>query len=225
VLSVLLPEIWFLELRGVLEQRPETIEVFVAEKPALETLTGFSMYQGLLAAARVPPALSLETLLARSARPCLLAAAEGLSSAENLGVLVRNCGAFGVDGLLVGETCVSQFLRRAVRSSMGIIFVLPVIESGCLAESLRELKSKGIRCVAAHPHTDRRYLAEARLEGDCCIVFGSEGYGISDAVLEICDEQVAIPMAPQVDSLNVGSAAAVFLYEARRQRGQLTSSQ
>jgi TrmH family RNA methyltransferase len=43
-------------------------------------------------------------------------------------------------------------------------------------------------------------------------------------VLEICDEQVAIPMAPQVDSLNVGSAAAVFLYEARRQRGQMTSS-
>jgi tRNA G18 (ribose-2'-O)-methylase SpoU len=224
VLSVLLPEIWFLELRGVLEQRPETIEVFVAEKPALETLTGFSMYQGLLAAARVPPALSLETLLARSARPCLLAAAEGLSSAENLGVLVRNCGAFGVDGLLVGETCVSPFLRRAVRSSMGIIFVLPVIESGCLAESLRELKSEGVRCVAAHPHADRRCLAEARLAGDCCIVFGSEGYGISDAVLEICDEQVAIPMAPQVDSLNVGSAAAVFLYEARRQRGQMTSS-
>ncbi len=58
------------------------------------------------------------------------------------------------------------------------------------------------------------------LQNDCCIVFGSEGNGISKSVLEACDEAVAIPMANDVDSLNVGAAAAVFLYEVNRQRNQ-----
>jgi tRNA G18 (ribose-2'-O)-methylase SpoU len=221
VLSVLLPEPWYIELQGVLERRPEMIEVFVADKSVLETLTGFSMYQGLLAAARVPPALTLAELMDRSPRPLLFAAAEALSNAENLGVLVRNCSAFDVHGLLVSETSVSPFLRRAVRSSMGTIFVQPVLECASLLETLTTLKRRGVRCIAAHPHTNHRFLADADFRGDCCIVFGSEGYGLSQPLLNICDEAVAIPMPAQVDSLNVGSAAAVFLYEARRQRGQM----
>jgi tRNA G18 (ribose-2'-O)-methylase SpoU len=144
---------------------------------------------------------------------------DALTNAENLGALVRNCVAFGVQGLLVGETSNSPYLRRAVRSSMGTIFQLPVVELASLAQTLRELRGQGIRCVAAHPHTDRRTVAQSDLALDCCLVFGSEGYGISPAVLEQCDEAVAIPMHPGVDSLNVGSAGAVFLYEASRQRG------
>jgi tRNA G18 (ribose-2'-O)-methylase SpoU len=225
VLSVLVPEPWFIELRTVIERRPELIEVFVAEKGVLETLTGFSMYQGLLAAARVPPPLKLAELLDRSPRPLLLAAAEALSNAENLGVLVRNCSAFNVHGLLVGETSVSPFLRRAVRSSMGTIFVQPVLECTSLLETLITLKRQRIRCIAAHPHTDHRFLADADFRSDCCIVFGSEGYGLSQPLLNVCDEAVAIPMPPQVDSLNVGSAAAVFLYEARRQRAEMQKSE
>jgi len=65
---------------------------------------------------------------------------------------------------------------------------------------------------------------QANFTGDCCIVFGSEGDGISTSVLEACDEAVAIPMAPTVDSLNVGAAAAVFLYEVQRQREKITPS-
>ena len=77
----------------------------------------------------------------------------------------------------------------------------------------------GDRDIAAHPHTDQKFLSQANLSDDCCLVFGSEGYGLSPAVLAACDDTVAIPMPPKVDSLNVGSAAAVFLYEANRQRG------
>ena len=219
VISLLLPEKWLFDLRPLLEMRPENISVFVADKSLLESLTGFSMYQGLLAVGQVPAPPTLHSLLARSHQPLLLAAADGLSSAENLGLLVRNCAAFGVQALLVGETCTSPFLRRAVRSSMGTIFKLPVVEAVSLAKTLADLRARGIRCVAAHPHGTGSTLGQAHLGGDCCIIFGSEGYGISPAVLAECDEAVAIPMAPQVDSLNVGSAAAVFLYEARRQRG------
>jgi tRNA G18 (ribose-2'-O)-methylase SpoU len=163
---------------------------------------------------------------------------DALTNAENLGALVRNCVAFGVQALLVGETSSSPFLRRAVRNSMGTIFQLPVIElaklglrhrfktkphatKSTLAECLKELRARGVRCIAAHPHTDKKRLSQADFSGDCCLVFGSEGYGISAPALEACDEAVAIPMPPTVDSLNVGAAAAVFLYEVNRQRGKM----
>ena len=218
VVSVLLPEKWLRELEPLLNARGEEVQVYVAEKALLETLTGFSMYQGLLAVGKVPPLPTLVDVVARSPQPRLLAAADSLSSAENLGALVRNCAAFNAQALIVSETCSSPFLRRAVRSSMGAVFHLPIVESSSLTQALHALREQGIRCVAAHPHSEGRTLSQAKLAGDCCIVFGSEGYGISPAVLEACDEWVGIPMPPTVDSLNVGSAAAVFLYEANRQR-------
>jgi len=221
VISVLLPEKWLQEFEPLLRKRPEQIDVFVAEKELLETLTGFSMYQGLLAVGRIPNQPSLSEILTRGERPYLLAAVDGLSSAENLGALVRNCVGFGVHALVIGETSSSPFLRRAVRSSMGTVFQLTIVESINLAGSLRDLSSRGIHCVAAHPHANGHTVAEANLGSDCCIVFGSEGHGISQLVLAECQEAAAIPMKPTVDSLNVGSAAAVFLYEANRQRGRM----
>jgi tRNA G18 (ribose-2'-O)-methylase SpoU len=224
VVSALLPEKWLQELRPLLEKRHEKVEVFVAEKKLLETLTGFSMYQGLLAVGQVPPQPALKEVLSRSPRPRLLAAVDSLSSAENLGALVRNCTAFRVQALVVGETSSSPFLRRAVRSSMGTVFQLPIVEANSLVEALLEMRAAGIRCIAAHPHVKGRTLSQADFSQDFCLVFGSEGHGLSARILEACDEAVAIPMPPTVDSLNVGSAAAVFLYEANRQRGILKTA-
>jgi tRNA G18 (ribose-2'-O)-methylase SpoU len=234
---VVLPDKWLDDFRRLLEARPEPITVYLAEKKLLETLTGFSMFQGVLAVAKIPPPVSLDDVLAKNQKPFLLVAVDALTNAENLGALVRNCVAFGVQALIVGETSSSPFLRRAVRNSMGTIFQLPVIELAKLglrhrfktkphatrltiAKCLQDLRAHGIRCIAAHPHTDNKFLSQADLSGDCCLVFGSEGDGISPAVLAACDEAAAIPMPPTVDSLNVGAAAAVFLYEAARQRGK-----
>jgi tRNA G18 (ribose-2'-O)-methylase SpoU len=135
-----------------------------------------------------------------------------------MGAVVRNCAAFGVQGLLVGESCASPFLRRAVRSSMGTVFQLPIVETPNLVRSLEHLRSQGIQPIAAHPHVEGRTLFDAQLRQDICVVLGSEGFGLSSPVLAACQEAAAIPMAAEVDSLNVASAAAVFLYEARRQR-------
>lgn len=262
VVSLMLPEKWLPDFQQHLARRVEDITVFVGAKELLEQLTGFTMYQGVLAVGKVPPQPSLETVLQAGSRPLLLLAADELSNAQNMGVLVRNCAAFAANALLVGETCCSPFLRRAVRASMGTVFTLPVIEVGNellshrgqrrqkarpelqdengermeaaardpapppvgadgLAETIRQLRTHGVRCIAAHPHTDKRTLPQADFRGDCCIVLGSEGQGINPAVLEQCDEAVAVPMPPDVDSLNVGSASAVFLYEAARQRGTM----
>jgi len=151
-------------------------------------------------------------------RPKLLAAVDGLSSAENVGALVRNCAAFGAHALLVGESCASPFLRRAVRSSMGTVFQLPILETENLAQTIRQLQSFGIGSIAAHPHVEGRTICQVDFSDDSCLVFGSEGQGLSAPVLAACADAVAIPMSPNIDSLNVASAAAVFLYEALRQR-------
>lgn len=237
VVSVVLPEKWLDEFRPLLEKRPEDVPVYLAEKKLLESLTGFSMFQGVLAVGKIPAPVSLEKLLAESPHPRLFVAVDALTNAENLGALVRNCVAFGVQALIVGESSSSPFLRRAVRNSMGTLLQLPVIELAklghrhqfaekphttdrTLVECLKELRARGIHSIAAHPHTDKKILPQADFRGDCCIVFGSEGRGITPPVLDACDEAVAIPMPPTVDSLNVGAAAAVFLYEVSRQRGQ-----
>jgi tRNA G18 (ribose-2'-O)-methylase SpoU len=219
VISLLLPEKWLEGFHDLLEKRPEQqINVYVLEKKKLEALTGFSFYQGVLAVAHVPPAPTLDAALRPTGRARLFAAVEGVTSAENLGGLVRNCAAFDVHALLVGATSTSPYLRRAVRGSMGTVFKLPILEKLDLVPTVGLLKQHGINCVAAHPHVDRRTLRDVDLTVDCCVIFGSEGYGISKDLLEACNEAAAIPMAPGVDSLNVGSAAAVFLYEAARQR-------
>lgn len=222
IVSILFPEKWFAELEQTLRARPEHIIAYIAEKDALEQLIGFSMYQGVLALGKVPRNGTLEEMLALAQTqnaPALLMAVEGVSNAQNLGGMIRNCAAFGAHGIIAGETCCSPYLRRSVRGSMGTLFKLPARESPSLLEDIRALRRQGLRAIAAHPHTDKRTISQCDMTGPTIIVFGSEGSGLTPELLAECDEAVAIPMQNGVDSLNVGTAGALFLYEATRQRG------
>ena len=221
ITSLLLPVKWYEQHSELLAQRPESkIDVFTAEKEILEQLTGYSFYQGILAVARVPKPTTLEEVIQRTPKPRLLVALDEISSAPNMGGLIRSCVAFGVDALVVGETCCSPWLRRSVRSSMGTIFKLPIVEGVKLPDAMKVLKDAGLRTIAAHAHAEQRSVSAIDFNQDCVVVLGSEGHGISDEVLKLCDDEVVIPMQNQVDSLNVGTAGAIFLYEAARQRGK-----
>jgi len=220
VISLLLPPSWLETYAELLAKRPEpVIRAYTATKAALEELTGFTMYQGVLAIGRVPHRPNLDELIAAAPKPALFVAVEAVSNAQNLGGLVRNIAAFGAHGIITGETCCSAYLRRAVRGSMGTIFKIPAFESEKLIETFATMKARGFQIVAAHPHTDQRRLSQANFLTDSVIVLGSEGNGLSKEMLAICDDIVAIPMQNEVDSLNVGTAGAIFLYEAARQRG------
>jgi len=119
----------------------------------------------------------------------------------------------------VGETCGSPFQRRAVAGSMGTIFEQPVLPVENLVATLNALRARGVRCLAAHPRADAKKLATVDLRGDCCLVFGAEGPGLTASALAACDDMVEIPMPSHMNSLNVAVASGVFLYEATRQRG------
>jgi len=219
VVSALLTPAWLEQFEPLLRTRPEQISIYVAEQKVLETITGYKMHQGALAVARIPPRPDFENLLENSPRPLLLAAVEGIASAENLGAVVRSCAAFGAHFLIVGETCGSPFQRRAVAGSMGAIFEQPVVRVNNLVETLATLRARGVRCLAAHPRPGAKKLSAVDLRGDCCLLFGAEGPGLTGNALAACDDMVEIPMPSHMNSLNVAAATAVFLYEATRQRG------
>jgi len=218
VLSCLLTPEWLTEFTPLLEARSPRPSLYVAEKPVLEKIVGFHLHQGAMAVARIPKPVALEELAAPLADPLLLVALDGMANAENVGVLVRNCAAFGVDGLIVGETSSSPYLRRAVRNSMGTVFAMSIVHVDDLAASLQRLEKQfAVRAIAAHPAGTHAASASLRAPRKC-LVFGSEGLGVSPPVLKACSLHVSIPMAPGVDSLNVASASAVLLYEAVRSR-------
>src|ERR1019366_9063584 len=100
VVSALLTPAWLEKLEPMLRARPEDICAYVAEQAVLETITGYQLHRGALAVAKIPPQPDFETLLNNSPRPLLLAAVEGIASAENLGAVVRSCAAFGAHFLI-----------------------------------------------------------------------------------------------------------------------------
>jgi tRNA G18 (ribose-2'-O)-methylase SpoU len=220
VASALLTPAWLEKLEPELRARPEAeLPVYLAEQKLLETITGYKMHQGVLAVAKIPPLPDFETLFSHSPHPLLLVAVEGIASAENLGALVRNCAAFGAHFLIVGETCGSPFQRRAVAGSMGTVFEQPLVRVTSLVDTLTALRAREVPCLAAHPRPGARRLSTMDLRGDCCLVFGAEGPGLTPPVLAACSDAVEIPMPSYMNSLNVATAAGIFLYEATRQRG------
>lgn len=225
VVSLLLTDEWLEKYSANLDQRPIEDGVFVAERKLLEEIVGYRLHQGIMAIGRVPEEADIFNTENDSDKTRLLIALDGIANSENMGVIVRNCAAFGVDTMIVGETSCDPYLRRSVRNSMGTVFQLPIARSEDLADTLRRLRAGfGTRIAAAHPQEGSERITDVDLTGDVCIVFGSEGDGISLRVLEACESRLTVPMKNGVDSINVGSSVGVVLYEAARQRGSASSS-
>ncbi len=227
VRNLLVPEKWLEEYRPLISKRLEAgekMDIFTADKKLLESLTGLSFYQGVLAMADIPENICLGSFLEKKQKSLSLVMVEDVTNTGNMGMIARNCAGLGADLLITGPRCCSPYIRGAVNASMGTIFDLPHHQSGNLLQTLESLKVAGVRLIAAHPREGSRPLDKSLLRGDVCVVFGSEGPGLSDEVAGFCDEAVEIPMMPGVDSLNVANAAAVFLYEIHRQRQNIQSA-
>ena len=213
VMSLLLTPEWFARIRPVLEDRAESpVDIFLAEPGIVNSIVGYRLHQGIMAVAEVPPEPSFDTLT----DPHVIVALDGLNHAENVGVIVRSCAAFGVDAVIAGETSCSPYLRRAVRNSMGGVFKLKVFHATDLLHTLTMIRhSYGTRLVAADANAGT-HLGMRPFTRRVCIIAGNEDKGISPDILALCDDRIAIPMRNGTDSLNVATALGVFLYELRR---------
>jgi RNA methyltransferase, TrmH family len=170
--------------------------------------------QGVAALARWKE-FSLEDVLAKSSAGPLLVIA-GVQDPGNLGTILRSAEAFGAGGVLLGEGTVSAFNPKVVRASAGSVFRLPMARTK-LSDAFGLMKERGLRMVATASHKGTP-PDQAKLSGPLAIFVGSEGAGLSRDLIKEMDEVVAIPQAPQVESLNVAVATSIVLYEVMRER-------
>lgn len=143
---------------------------------------------------------------------------ESIEKPGNLGTILRSSDAAGIDAVIVSDPTTDIHNPNVVRSSVGTLFTLPVIEAKSI-DTIRYLKEKGISIVAATPHAKEEFTHQD-LSGPCAIVVGTEQYGLSEEWLKAADLPVRIPMFGVADSLNVASATTLLLYEVLRQRAQ-----
>ena len=183
-----------------------SVPAYAVDKWVLSDAVGFRVTRGVLASAdRLPPP-DISTLLAGARR---LAVLECLNDFENLGSLFRNAAAFGLDAVLLDPRTADPLYRRSVRVSMGHVLRMPfAVLPGTWPESLAVLNEHGFSVIAMTPSGETT-LADVVPPAKWAVLVGAEGPGLSPAALAAAGLRVRIPMAADVDSLNVATAAAV----------------
>ena len=199
--------------------RCEGIPVYTASREILEGLTGYALTRGVLCAMRRPPLPSVEDVCANARRVAVL---EGIVDSTNVGAIFRSAAALNIDAVLVTPTCGDPLYRRAVRVSMGTVFQVPWTRIGSEPSEwpepgLERLRKLGFQTAAMALSDDSVSIDDPRLaaEEKLAIVLGTEGDGLAERTIAECDYTVRIPMAHQVDSLNVAAASAVAFWELR----------
>ncbi|MGD8618205.1 MAG: 23S rRNA (guanosine(2251)-2'-O)-methyltransferase RlmB [Gammaproteobacteria bacterium] len=180
-------------------------------------------HQGVVATvAAATPELSekgLADFLAALAEPAFLLVLDGVQDPHNLGACLRTADAAGVHAVILPRDRASGITPVVHKVACGAVESVPVCFVTNLARTLRQLREAGIWIYGASDAAGQ-LLYDTDLRGPVALVLGGEGKGLRRLTRELCDYLVAIPMAGQVESLNVSVAAGVLLYEARRQRNQ-----
>ncbi|NJN48768.1 MAG: RNA methyltransferase, partial [Alkalinema sp. RL_2_19] len=143
---------------------------------------------------------------------------ETIQDPGNLGTMIRTAAAVGVDGLLLSQNCVDLDSPKVLRASAGQWLRLPMAIAEDLPSQLRQYREQGMQVIATLP-TATQTLWEVDLTQPSLVVMGNEGAGLSPQLAAVANVAVQIPLMPGVESLNVSIAAALMLYEVRRQRG------
>lgn len=146
----------------------------------------------------------------------LLVILDRLSDPGNVGTIIRTAWGFGADGILLTPGCVDVHNPKVVRSTMGGMFTVPVLENVSY-QQIKALKQYGYQMLGASGAAART-VYDAEFSGPVAVVIGSEANGIGEELLSLCDHLVRIPMRPGVDSLNAAVAAGIILNQAFRTR-------
>ncbi|MBQ7442398.1 MAG: RNA methyltransferase [Bacteroidaceae bacterium] len=194
---------------------PRGVPVYTGERQVLAALTGYTLTRGVLAAMRRPALRSVEEVVRGARRVVVI---DGVVDTTNIGAIFRSAAALAIDAVLLTPTSCDPLNRRAVRVSMGAVFLVPwtwLEAPGGDWQALLRREGFKTAAMALTPHSlpldDARLKSEARL----AIVMGTEGDGLAAPTIAGADYVVRIPMAHGVDSLNVAAAAAVAFWELR----------
>lgn len=134
----------------------------------------------------------------------------------NMGTILRTADSINLKQIIVSKGTVDAYNPKVIRSTMGAIFRINIIESDNLTKTIKEMKKNKIKIAATSLQTDKS-IYDVSYE-KTAIVIGNEANGVSNEVLELADEKIKIPMTGKTESLNASVATAVILYEATRQK-------
>ena len=140
-----------------------------------------------------------------------------LQDPGNMGTIFRTAEAAGVDGILMNRDCVDVYSPKVVRATMGAMFRMPFIVSDDLSAEIRRMKSEGVQVYAAHLRGTKNHW-DFDYRQPTAFMIGNEGNGLQDAIADLADTYLRIPMMGHTESLNAGVAASVLMYETLRQR-------
>ena len=187
------------------------IPVYTGQRELLAQLTGYTLTRGVLCAMRRPAPRALTDVCADARRVVVI---DGVVDTTNIGAIFRSAAALGIDAVLLTPTSCDPLNRRAVRVSMGSVFLVPWTWMDGPLSSLNGLGFKTAAMALSDnsvPIDDPQLAKEPKL----AIVMGTEGDGLAHETIDGADYVVRIPMSHQVDSLNVAAAAAVAFWELR----------
>ena len=187
------------------------IPVYTGERNLLAQLTGYTLTRGVLCAMRRPKEKTLQQVLEGAQRVVVI---DGVVDTTNIGAIFRSAAALGMDAVLLTRQSCDPWNRRAVRVSMGSVFLVP----WTWLDSYNELTDLGFKTVAM-ALTDKSIQLDdpiLKQEPRLALVMGTEGDGLAHDVIASCHYVVRIPMAHGVDSLNVAAASAVAFWELRK---------
>lgn len=188
------------------------LPVFTGKRELLAELTGYTLTRGVLCAMRRPAPAEADDICQNARRIVVI---DGVVDTTNIGAIFRSAAALGIDGVLLSPNSCDPLNRRAVRVSMGSVFLVPWAWAD---DPLKVLRRNGF-LTAAMALTEKSIpLDDLRLKqaDKLALVMGTEGDGLPHDIIAGTDYVVRIPMAHGVDSLNVAAAAAVAFWETRR---------
>ena len=185
------------------------IPVYTGKREMLAHLTGYTLTRGVLCAMRRPQLPSVAEICADARRIVVI---KGVVDTTNIGAIFRSAAALGIDGVLLTTDSCDPLNRRAVRVSMGSVFLLPWTWIDAPLESLHEYQFETV-AMALTPHSIQIDDARLRKSPRLAIIMGTEGDGLPHDIIEKADHVVRIPMHHNVDSLNVAAASAIAFWE------------
>jgi 23S rRNA (guanosine2251-2'-O)-methyltransferase len=177
-------------------------------------------HQGIIAITAMVAYQPFEEVVAQvfeSGKDPLIIILDGITDVRNMGAIARSAEAAGADAILIPEKGSAQINPDAMKTSAGALSIIPVCRTPDLIRSVRYLKNAGLKITGATEKTDMLYY-QADFRSPAALIMGAEDVGISPALLDMCDQEVRIPMLGKISSLNVSAAAAVLLFEVVRQR-------
>jgi tRNA G18 (ribose-2'-O)-methylase SpoU len=195
----------------LIDRCPDDMPIYTGERDVLASLTGYKLTRGVLCAMRRRPERSVAEVCNGAHRVAVI---DGVVDTTNIGAIFRSSAALGIDAVLLTRSSCDPLNRRAVRVSMGSVFLVPWTWLDAPISSLRNFGFKTVALALSDNSVsidDENLCAQSKL----ALVFGTEGDGLAAHVIDNADFVARIPMAHNVDSLNVAAASAVAFWQLR----------